>query len=158
MATEGPAHRTLLGGEQPLVESSDRVECWARAEEETSARQSQYPVDRHVHRRHGAAVEWQAAVETDRATAADRTLMHRPNGRTDHGFVHDRVGIDKHEKLATRLARPGVSGRGDLPVRDRNHPGSVLTGRGSGAVAGCIIHNHDLERLADGKRGIPKRA
>ena len=78
-----------------------------------------------------------------------------PDCRTDHGLVDDRVGIEEYENVATRLAGPGVSGRGDLPVGDRNHPAAVLTGDGRGAVAGRIIDDDDLERLPHGNRRLP---
>ena len=58
-------------------------------------------------RHEAAAVKRQAAVEMDRATAAHRALIDRPECRTDHCLVDDGVGIEEREQIATRLACSG---------------------------------------------------
>ena len=67
----------------------------------------------------------------------------------------DRVGIDKHEQVAIRLARPGVSSRADLPVKYADHAGSVHRGDGSGAVSRSVIHYDDFEAMPQCESGVP---
>ena len=144
---KGSTHHTLLCSEQPFVESSNPEKCRARAKQETSACQSQYPVERPQHRHKGAAIERQGAVES-MGNCRHRAITDCPNADTDHGLVDHGVGIHENEYLASRLAGPGISSRGDLPVGNGDHPTPCSRAMATVRSLRLIIHNDDLKRMA----------
>ncbi len=158
LTTQRLAHGQLFRTEQRLIEATDGEVGLAGAEQEATARQPEYPVERDGDGSQSASVARQGPVEAKRAATADRTSTHGRDRRSHSGLGDDRVGVDEYEHLTIRFSRPRVACRGDLAAFHRDHPRPMLLRDRGGPVGRRVIHYDDFDWLAQCLRRVVDRA
>ena len=90
------------------------------------------------------SVEWDGAVETNRASSADCAMPQGADSSTNSPRRSHCVRIDEEELVPLCLPRTGISRRRNLSVVDGNYLGTLFTRVLSSTVCRSIVDNDDF--------------